>query len=113
MSYLQGLGGVNERGDTTQDAWAYLSNGGYGVNDAGTEWRRSTWFAGYVFKDGEDVLKTKLWNRKNALGLIFTAGERPNTHGVKPITDNSQVNTAKSVWLRILGDAECNGKEKN
>ncbi len=83
------------------------------MNDAGTEWRRSTWFAGYVFGDGEDVLKRKLWGRKNALGLIFTAGERPNTQGVKPITDESKVNTAKSVWLRIIGDAECNGKEKN
>ena len=113
VSYLQEIGGVNERGDATTDAWAYLADGGYGVNDAETEWRRSTWFAGYVFKDGEDALKIKLWNRKNALGLIFTAGDRPNTHNVKPITDVSQIHTVKSVWLRIIGDAECNGKEKN
>ncbi len=112
-NYLEGLGAVNERGDTKEGAWAYLSSGGYGVNDAGTEWRRETWFAGYHFKDGEEALKRKLWDRKDSLGLIFTEGERPNEHGMKPITDERKIAQAKSVWLRIMGDAECNGNEKN
>ena len=113
LSYMDGLGGINEKGDTTQYAWSYLANGGYGVNDAGTEWRRQTWFAGYTFQDGDDAIKRKIWGRKNSLGLIFTAGERPNTHKVKPIQDESQLHTAKSVWLRIMGDAECNGIEND
>ncbi len=50
--------------------------------------------------------------RKNALDLIFTAGIRPNSHDCKPITDASKVTTAKSVWLRIMGDAECNERER-
>ncbi len=71
ISYLDGLKGANEKGDITEYAWSYLSDGGYGVNDAGTEWRRSTWFAGYTFKEGEDSLKRKMWGRKNSLGLIL------------------------------------------
>lgn len=82
------------------------------MNDAGTELRRETWFAGYQFKAGEEAVKEKIWGRKNALGLIFTAGIRPNSHDCKPITDASQLHTVKSVWLRIMGDAECNGKER-
>lgn len=115
MSYLQGVSGFNEKGaaDKKNAAnWEYLADSGYGVNDAGTELRRETWFAGYQFKDGEEAVKEKIWGRKNALGLIFTAGIRPNEHGKKPITDASKVTTSKSVWLRIMGDAECNGKER-
>ena len=116
MSYINGASGFNEKGaaDKKNAAnWEYLSDNGYGVNDAGTEWRRETWFVGYQFKPGDDTLKKKIWGRKNALGLIFTAGIRPNEHGFKPITDVCKLSTAKSVWLRIMGDAECNGKEKN
>ena len=111
-NYLEGLSAVNEKGDIRENVWDYLSSGGYGVNDAGTKWRRETWFAGYQFKDGEEALKKKLWRKKDSLGLIFTAGVRPNSHDAKPITDESQLVTVKSVWLRIMGDAECNGKER-
>ena len=113
VNYLDGIHGVNEKGDITQYKWSYLADGGYGVNDAGTEWRRATWFAGYTFKEGEEILKRKIWGRKDALGLFFTTGNRPNEHGHKPITDESQIDSANSVWLRIMGDAPCDGVENN
>lgn len=115
MSYIHGASGFNEKGAADKKnaaSWLYLEPGGYGVNDAGTEHRRETWFAGYQSRDGEDILKRKIWGRKNALGLFFTSGIRPNEHGCKPILDVNKLHTAKTVWLRIMGDALVDGKER-
>lgn len=71
MSYMQGAKSFNDKAGTNKNNWNYLANGGYGVNDAGTESKRYIWFAGYRFQKGEDTLKRKLWGRKNALGLVF------------------------------------------
>ena len=109
MSYLHGATSFNDKAGTEANNWNYLADGGYGVNDAGTEEKRDTWFAGYRFKAGEDVLKRKLWGRKNALGLIFSKGVRPNNGS--PIQHERDVSSAKSVWLRIRGDAKLDGKD--
>ena len=107
MSYLNGATSFNDKKGTDENNWNYLSDGGYGVNDAGTEALRDTWFADYRFRAGEDALKKKLWGRKNALGLVFSPGVRPNNGS--PINKESEVTRAKSVWLRIRGDAVLNG----
>ena len=93
MSYLQGIKSFNDKWGNSDNNWNYLSDGGYGVNDAGTEAGRLTWFAGYRFKKGEDALKRKLWDRKNNLGLIFSKGVRPNNG--TPIQSESELSSAK------------------
>lgn len=110
--YLEGLNeangiarngvGVSEKGE---NAWSYLSDGGYGVNDAGKWERRGTWFVGYRFAENEDIIKQKLKGRAGSLGLIFSKN-RPN-HGVildgkSVVSQGGDVTQAKTVWMRVL-----------
>ena len=111
MNYLQGASDFNKTKDNADNNWNYLKDGGYGVNDAGTEAKRKTWFTGYRFQPGEDTLKKKLWGRRKTLNLIFSKGVRPNNG--TPIQSESDLVSAKSVWLRIQGDAVLDGKDGN
>ena len=102
--------GVSEKVEETIDvdeSWNYLDDGSYGVNDAGKNAKRSTWFVGYRFSANDTAVKEKLKDRAKSLGLIF-AMNRPN-HGT--ILNNGDVRKAKTVWLRVFGDAAANGKE--
>lgn len=112
-SYIDGLDAANAKGDNTRGTWDYLSNSGYGVNDAGEYGRRTTWFVGYKFAEGDDTtLKRKLWNRSKSLGWVFFRGNRPNPEGMLPVTNEGDISEAKSVWLLAFGKYVPDGKEK-
>lgn len=118
-NYLDGLNtanskarngvGVSEKiGETVEvdEAWNYMDDGSYGVNDAGKNAKRSTWFVGYRFSANENAVKEKLKGRAKSLGLFF-AMNRPN-HGT---ILNGDVQKAKTVWIKVFGDAAANGRE--
>lgn len=66
--------GVSEKVGETVDvdeSWNYLDDGSYGINDAGKNAKRSTWFVGYRFSANDSAVKEKLKSKSQSIGLIF------------------------------------------
>lgn len=62
---------------------------------------------GYRFSANDSAVKEKLKSKSQSIGLIF-AMNRPN-HGT--ILNGGDVKRAKTVWIKVFGNAAVNGKE--
>ena len=80
-----------------------LPEGKYGIFNV--EWYRTTWYAGYRFKKGEEAVKAKVKARSKMFGLIFS-GMYPNPGLIDTslISDDRDVEGDDTVWLFVLGN---------
>ena len=69
-----------------------MAPGYYGVCDAG-QGKRTTWYIGYCFKEGEERVREKILGRKDSLGIWL---------GTADAHENKNEDNSAAVWMLVL-----------
>ena len=69
-----------------------MAPGYYGVCDAG-QGKRTTWYIGYCFQEGEERVREKILGRKDSLGIWL---------GTADAHENKNEDNSAAVWMLVL-----------